>query len=97
MDVAHFWPEYFIDDAMSFILLSIRRHIMSRYVAIDDANFNHLVRVETSRSFYCKEIFPFSQSVNNRCVDTLALGKYPSSSVVFDLMISAYINDASLY
>jgi len=70
---------------------------MSRYVAIDDANFNHLVKVETPRSFYCKETFPFLQSVNNLCVDTLALGKYPSSSIVFDLMVLAYMDDASLY
>lgn len=86
MDVAHFWPEYFIGEAMRFILHSIGRHIMSSFVATDDANFNHLVKVETPRSFCCEETFPFLQSVNNLCVDTLALGKYPSSSIVFDLI-----------
>lgn len=92
MDVAHFWPEYFIDDAVSFIW-----DVMSSYVAIDDANLNHLVRVETLTSFYCKETFPFLPSVNDLCVDTLALGKSPISSTVFDLMVLAYTDDASLY
>lgn len=92
MDVAHFWPEYFIDDAVSFIW-----DVMSSYVAIDDANLNHLGKVETLTSFYYKETFPFLPSVNDLCVDTLALGKYPISSTVFDLMVLAYTDDASLY
>lgn len=51
MGATHFGPEYVIDDAICFILFSIRRHIMSSYAATDDADFNHLVKVGIPRFF----------------------------------------------
>lgn len=44
----HFWPEDVIDDTMCCILHSIQTHVMSSYIAIGNANFNHLVKMVPS-------------------------------------------------
>lgn len=66
---------------------------MSSYAAIDDAWW----KWGPPDSFCCKEIFLFLQSVSNHCVDTLALGRYPISSVLFGLMVLAYIDDVCFW
>lgn len=96
MEAKHFWRECFIGDAVCFILRSIRRHGMSSYVAVGAAMSNHLVKVETLRSFHCRETFPPLQLANNLCVDALALGKYPCFPKIFDLIVLACIDDARL-
>lgn len=42
-------PEYFIADAMCFILHSCQKHVMLSYIAIGNDNLNHLVKVVLSR------------------------------------------------
>lgn len=45
IQVKHFYPDHLIDDAMHSALHRTRRHIMSGWPTISDAEIDHWVRV----------------------------------------------------
>ena len=49
IQVIHFWQDYSISDAVSFLVHSIRRHIMSVCPIINNVNFDHLIKVVSAK------------------------------------------------